>query len=307
MANDREAIGGNKPPPNADPMREKLERENKEFLDTAADLELKSFKLPELVNTDEDAQAVADFVALAKRFAKTVEDRRVAEKDPYLTASRSVDAFFGEIRNPVEAKITMLSGRVGAYQRAKAERERADRLERERLAREEQARAEQARIDAEEASKRAAAEAEAAAASMRSASADAEERAAAETRMREAEQTRLEQGRVAEEQAAAAAEAERIAEQSRRAAAGKVGQLAKVTTSGGASVGATTFWNHEVTNEADLVASLGVLGPYFTDDAIRAAVAAAKREAIRLGTVAELGIPGVRFFEDTRTNIRATK
>lgn len=293
----------NNPPEDAYLAR--LEEENESLANEAADLELEALELPAKVDTDEDAAKVTNFVAKAKLLSRKAEKKREETKEPWLTRGRTVDGFFKRLGAPVEARVQRLQADLNAFARAKAERERAERLERERLEREEAERqrreAEAARQEAERLQR----EAEAEAARIRSA-ADAEERAEAERRMREAEQEAAEQRRVAEAAAKDAAKAERVADTHGKAAAGPVGKLSKTTADGG-STSTTTFWNHRVVDEAKLLESLGVLGPHIAWDAVTTAVAVAKRKAVAAGSIADLSIPGVEFFQDQKTNVLVAK
>jgi len=293
----------NNPP--ADPYLARLEEEHEKLANDAADLELEALELPAKVDTEEDAAKVTNFVAKAKTLARNAEKSREAAKEPWLTRGRTVDGFFKRLSSPVETRIQRLQADLNAFARAKAERERAERLERERREREEADRqrreAEAARLEAERLQRVADEEA----ARIRSA-ADAEERAAAETRMREAEQQASESRREAETASKDAAKAERVADSHGKAATGAVGKLSKTTADGG-STSTTTFWNHRIADEAKLLESLGVLGPHISWDAVTSAVAVAKRKAVAAGTITDLAIPGVEFFEDVKTNVLVAK
>lgn len=302
---ERHELGANDPPPDADPLAERLAKEHADLVDSAADLELRACTLPDRADTEEDCALLIDFVADAKKVVKKASDAHTEEKAPYLRSGRTVDAFFKDVWTPLEARIASLSGKVNAYQRAKAERERAERLERERIERE----AAEAQRRAEEEARRAAAEAEerarAEAARIRSA-ADAQEREEAERRMREASQEAAAQRTVADEAGKDAAKSERVADAHGKAATGSVGKLAKVT-SGGASAPVSTFMNHRIVDGALLEESLGPLGPFLPNDAILQAITAAKRQHVAAGTLDGFTIPGVEFFEDSRTTIRTAR
>jgi hypothetical protein len=293
----------NNPP--EDPYLARLEEDNEALANDAADLELEALSLPEKVDTEEDAAKVTNFVAKAKLLARKAEKKREETKEPWLSRGRAVDGFFKRLSSPVVARVTRLEADLNAYARAKAERERAERLERERVERE----AAEARRREEEAARRKAEEAqreaEAAAARIRSA-ADAEERAAAEAQMREAEQEAAESRREAEAASKDAATANRIADTHGKAAAGPVGKLSKTTAAGG-STSTTTFWNHRIADEAKLLESLGPLGPHISWDAVTSAVAVAKRKAVASGTIEDLALPGVEFYQDQKTNVLVAK
>ena len=293
----------NQPP--EDPYLARLEEENEKLANEAADLELEALELPATVNTDEEAAKVTNFVAKAKTLARKAEGKRTETKEPWLQRGRTVDAFFKKLTSPVEARVQRLQADLNAFARAKAERERAERLERERLERAEAERQRQEAENARREAERLQRESEAEAARIRSA-ADATERAEAEARMREADQQAAEQRRVADAAAKDAAKSERVADSHGKAADGKVGKLSKTTTDGG-STSTTTFWNHRINDEAKLLESLGVLGPHIVWDAVTSAVAVAKRKAVAAGTISDLVIPGVEFFEDVKTNVLVAK
>jgi multidrug efflux pump subunit AcrA (membrane-fusion protein) len=295
----------NQPPEDADPFLERLEKDHEALADQAADLELEALSLPEKVDTEEDAAKVTNFVAKAKKLTREAEKKREEEKEPWLVRGRKVDAFFKRLSSPVLGRITRLEADLNAYARAKAARERAEREARERAEREAAEARRREEEAARQAAERAAQEAEAAAARIRSA-ADAEERAAAEAQMREAEQEAAEQRRAAEAAAKAGATATRVADAHGKAAAGPVGKLSKTTAEGGSTT-TSTFWTHRIADQEKLIASCGVLGPHLTLDAITSAVAVARRKAVAAGTIADLEIPGVEFFEDVKTNVTVAK
>lgn len=301
----RHAEGANLPPPETDPLRDRLSQDHSALIDGAADLELESFTLPELVNDDEQAAAVSDHVMKVKRLAARVESTRVEEKEPYLKSGRTVDGFFAQIANPLTARVASLTQRVNAYQKAKAAREQAERAERERVEREAAETARRAEQQARDDAERARKESEAAAARLRSA-ADAQDRAEQEAQMRAAEQERLAKNAEADAAAADAAAADRVADTHGKAAAAPIGALSRVT-SAGSTAGASKFWNHRIKDGEALFLSLGPLGKWISNDAIMQAIAAAKREHIAADTIKELVIPGVEIFEDTRTTIREGK
>lgn len=293
----------NNPP--EDPYLARLEEEHSKLADEAADLELEALSLPERVNTEEEAAKVTNFVAKAKTLTRKTEKTREGEKEPWLSRGRTVDAFFKKLAAPVSARVTRLEADLNAFARAKAERERAERLERERKEREAAEAKRREEEEARRAAERAQREAEEAAARVRSA-ADAEERAEAERVMREADQRAAEERRAAETAGKEAATASRIADTHGKAAAGAVGKLAKTTADGG-STSTTTFWTYRIADEEKLLESLGPLGPYVHRDAVAAAVNLAKRNHVASGTIADLSIPGVEFFQDQKTNVLVAK
>jgi hypothetical protein len=122
--------------------------------------------------------------------------------------------------------------------------------------------------------------------------------------MNEAEQRAAAARAEAKDAGKEAANAERFADTLDRAAEGSVGQLGRVSAAGTSSA-TTKFWNHRVKDADALISSLGPLGPHLTNDAIQSAIGVAKRAAVASGTIADLIVPGVEFFEDSRTVARA--
>lgn len=301
----RERIGSNEPPEELDNLTPRLERAYSDLIAEAADLELEAFDLPEAPDTEQQCAALVNFVGRAKNIRAKAEGKRVEEKEPYLENGRRVDAFFKGIQTPLDQRITSLTSKISAFQRAQAEREAAERRQRER---EERDRAEEARRTAEEARRKAEEEERRAreeAARIRSA-ADAQERDEAEQRMREAGQAAAQARDTAEEATKEAAQADREADVHGKAATGRAGQQGKITASG-ATAGQTKFWNHRITDAVELFESLGPLGPHFSNDAVAQAINSAKRHHVNAGTIDGLHVPGVEFFEDVKTNIRTAR
>lgn len=298
-------IGGNDPPTDAQLLALKLEQDHAELIAACAAVEIAAMALPEAPATDEECAAITELVAKAKAAVKKAEKTHTAEKEPFLSQGRVVDGFFKGLWTPLEATIKANEARINAYMRAKAEKERQERLaaarEQERIAQE--AAAEKERLEAEARAAERRAE-EAAEAIRKAATPEARQEAAAE--MNAAEQEGVAARAGAEDSAKEAAQAERIGEAHERAAGGSVGKLGKVTT-GGAGTAHTTFWNHRIKDADALVASLGPLGRHLTNDAIMSAIAAAKREAIAANTIEHFSIPGVEFFEDSRTTVRQAR
>ena len=81
-------------------------------------------------------------------------------------------------------------------------------------------------------------------------------------------------------------------------AAAKTADLVR-TTVGGVTVSAKSVWTFRIDDYAALEATMGPLGPYFTEDAVKAAIRSLMR--LRKGAVA---LPGVAIIEDTKATIR---
>lgn len=303
--NPREAMGGNNPPSDAELLSARLEREHAELASTAASIELRAFALPEKPATDEECATLVSFVADAKALVKKAEGSHTTEKAPFLSQGRVVDSFFKSIWTPMEARISANEARISAFMRAKAEKERQDRLAKER---EERDRAEAARLEAakKEREAREAEEAAAAAAEKLRQAATPEERQEVAAELNDAEQTAAAARAGAKDATKEAAAAERVGDAHGRAATGSVGKLGKVTGTG-AGTAHGNFWNHRIKDAAKLIASLGPLGPHFGNDAIIQAIGSAKREAVAAKTIESLAIPGVEFFEDSKTTVRQAR
>lgn len=102
-----------------------------------------------------------------------------------------------------------------------------------------------------------------------------------------------------------ALDSQAVADKLDRVSTGSAADLVRTQTAGGTVTSATTL-AFEVTNNDDLRAALGDLGPFFgqteIEKAIRAYVAAAKRMGKDAGTIKPLA--GVRFFADRSARVR---
>ena len=300
------AIGHNVAPlDHADDLVRRLELENAELFAEAVKLDEDARKLPKSPSTDEESGTVQDHVVAVKKLRKRIEDLRTTEGRPYLDATKALNALASDYDDPLGELAKTLTERVGIYAKAKAERERAERLERERLEREraeeerrkeEAARAEAARIQRE---------ADEAAAKIRKAK-DAEAREAAEKEMREKEAAAAVLRKQAEAASEQAAKSERRADAAEKAAHGDVGKMSKVSA-GGSTSSVSAFWEFHITDAEKLIASLGPLGPYLSNDTIQQAVGRAVREHTSAKTITTLKLPGVTITESTKTNISARR
>lgn len=303
-------VGDNRPPlDDADHVGKRLEREHAALLAEASNLEAESYALPEAPETDADSAKISDFVIRVKRVAKRLDDTRTEAGRPYLEAGRVINALFNDYREPLIEKRTgladRLTERVTIYNNSKAEKERAERLERERQERaraDEARREEQRKRDEAEAAQRRADEA---AAQVRAAT-DKATREAAAAKMREEERTAASARREAETQATTAASAERKADQNERAASAPTGQLGRVSD-GGSTSSVSRKWTHTITDAGKLMASLGPLGEYLSNDTISQALARAVRERAAAGSIETFVVPGCRFFQEAKTNITARR
>lgn len=306
--NPRAVVGGNEPPlAPPDKIAAALELEHAELLTEAAGLESGSYALPEQPANDEESAQVTDYVVRVKKVAKRLEDARTEAGRPYLEAGRNINALFADFHGPLVAKkeglADRLTQRVTIYSNAKMEREAAERRERERQERERaeaQRREEQRLRDEAEAAQRLADEE---AARIRNAK-NAEERAAAQKRMQDAETAAAAARRDADKADEAAGKAERKADVQARAADGP--GLGRVSAAGSTS-SVTKEWTHAITDAQALMRSLGPLGEYLSNDTISQALSRATRERAAAGSIGAFVVPGVKFFQQDKTNIRASR
>lgn len=152
-------IGHNKPPE----VSALIDRLRDEFAELFAEAESAAFagsNIPEKIKDEAANTKATDAVKRMGTALKAVEDARVLEKEPYLTASREVDGFFKEMKTVIDVAKRTAEDRIGVYLRAKAAEERRAQEEIERKAREE---AERQRLAAEKARADKNADAEAAA------------------------------------------------------------------------------------------------------------------------------------------------
>ncbi len=137
-------IGGNNPPNPQGLLQEKLLESTMELRNRYDELIEALPRVPAQCDDDETAGKMGDFVKLLTSCQKAFETKRVGEKEPYLSLSRSVDGFFKKYTETLETSAKKISDSLGVYLRRKeAERrkqaEEAARLQREeseRLARE---------------------------------------------------------------------------------------------------------------------------------------------------------------------------
>lgn len=135
-------IGDNRPPAEEDPLRARLHEQQADLMRRRDELLAASTRVPDAIETEEEAQRAADFVKQITAAIKAAEGRRVAEKEPFLVSSRTVDGFFKGITEPLDRVKPGILQKLTAFQRRKEQEERRRREEEERRAREEQRRRE---------------------------------------------------------------------------------------------------------------------------------------------------------------------
>lgn len=233
IANPMPGIGDNRPPSDADPLRERLSEDYADLVTRRDDLLEAAERIPE-IDSDSIAGKVADFIKQLAATVKAAESHRVAEKEPYLASGRTVDGWFKGISDPLSAKKKAVEQRLTVYQRKKAEEERRRREEAERIA----------RAEAERQRK----EAEAAAAAL-------------------AEETDLDAAIEADERAKQA-QADAVAAE--RAADAKQAELSRTRGEYGSVASLRTFWVGEVEDRDRL--DLEALRPHFSLEDMNRAV-----------------------------------
>jgi hypothetical protein len=142
-------IGHNHPPGRVDPiegLNARLAISHADLVARFRDLELACGRLPDPIDSEEDAATATDFIAQCQAHTKKAEAAHKREKDLFLKAGRAVDAFFKRRCDTLNAALAPAVSRLKAY--------------RDELARAEARRHEAARCAAAEEARRAAAEAE---------------------------------------------------------------------------------------------------------------------------------------------------
>lgn len=133
-----EALSNN-PPPDANPLRDRLMEAAAALRKRAAELLSAEARLP-VIDSDEAAGKVGDYVKIVAAAIKTADSDREREKEPYLAGGRTVDGFYKkEIIDPLDALKRRVSAKITAYLREKEAAERARREAEERAAREAEA------------------------------------------------------------------------------------------------------------------------------------------------------------------------
>lgn len=140
-------IGDNRPPEDADPLHDRLTDTHANLINRHAFLlAAEAQRIPEVIEDDATNAAVNDYIADLTKCIKALEGARVAEKEPFLTAGRSVDGFFHKLQASLDDTKQTANDAATIYGRKKRDAERKRREEEERLAREA---AQQARQEAE--------------------------------------------------------------------------------------------------------------------------------------------------------------
>ena len=96
-------LGHNRPPADADPLRDRLGEEYATMKDRHDALLASVKAVPEVV-TDANAGRVADFVKQVGAHTKALDIARVAEKEPFLNGGRTVDGYFKTMTGALESR-----------------------------------------------------------------------------------------------------------------------------------------------------------------------------------------------------------
>lgn len=227
-------IGGNNPPDDSTILTDKLTEKYDPQLKRRDELLEAAKRVPEEITDEETAQKAVAFEKQLALLVKESETIRVAEKDPFFQAGKTVDSWFHGLMDPLNDALTSVTNRRVAYQAKKAEDERKIRQEAEDKAHKE---ADEAALLAQEAADKA-----------------------------RGPKT-LEKALVAEE---AATEAAQKADEAAEAAAAPASDLGKVHSSLGATGSFKMEWTGSITELASL--DLDALRAYISFDELEKSV-----------------------------------
>lgn len=296
-------IGDNRAPLTPpDELENRIELEHVELFDQAMALDAAGLKLPTEPATDEEADQLADHAVALRTLGGRIEKLRTEAGRPYLEGQRVINRVFGAYGETCDAGIKEMTRRVDVFRRAKEARERRDReiaeAAQRAIAAEQRAQAEAAADAAREAQEKA----EAAAEALKRAN-TAEALAEAEAALRASEAQASEQRLEADRHAQEAAQAESAADANAHAASAPAsGRL----SAGGASTVGTKRWMHRIDDASKLLASLGPLANWLSNDAVSQALGAAVRDGVRDPPDGN-AFPGVVIFQSNDTVIRGSR
>lgn len=263
--------GHNRPPPlTAEELQAYLAGEYVKLLKLRDDFLGGIERAPLVIENDETAGRMGDFsVKQLAAWLKSWEGLRISEKEPYLSAGRTVDGFFQKAATALERGKAEIDRRRKLYADKKAAIERAAReAEARRIAEEVAKREAEARRLAQEAAKR---EAEAQSMDALDEAIDAH-------------------GAAAEAAKAAAAKEEEFAA-AQRAAAAKSAELSRTRGDHGSVTSLKEFWTFRDLDRARL--DLEALRQHLPEDALEKAI----RSFIKAGG---RKIDGAHIYQDTR-------
>jgi len=233
----------NNPPTDEELIRERLSMDYGSLIERQAELLEGVPNVPEVIETEEDCEKVADYLKQMKIAAKEADGFRADEKEPHNLAGKTIQAWFKDLGNPLTAYVTKFTFRIKTYHDKKLAVERIKREEAEHIA----------RAEAEEAAKKAR---------------EAEEAASNDETLADAV--------IAAE---AAGKAQKDADKATKAASASSNVITKVKSASGVTTSMSTFMNFRNLNMATI--DLDVLRPFISQDVIEKAIRAAIRNEIR--------------------------
>lgn len=129
-------MASNLPPKDANPLADRLAEQHAALLERTDQLVAALARVPAVVD-ETTIDRAAGYVKQLREHAKAVEAIRVAEKEPYLANSRTIDAFFKAALDRLTNASTEVERRLKAYMAAKVAAERLRREQEAKAAREE--------------------------------------------------------------------------------------------------------------------------------------------------------------------------
>lgn len=302
-ASDRAVASTDNAAPDGDPFLDALETRHIELIERQGLLEVESFKLPKEPKSDDDVALITAWVVKADRLRIDAEKARKVEKADFLELGRKVDGLFNGIGEQMSAKARKLEQRSAPYletkriaaEAAAAEVARVAKIEADRLAaiaEEQQAELDRQRDALQAEQDRLAGAATASAGPEGSGSAPDTNAVREQHAALQGQQMALEETQAASERATLNAE---VAQETASGAG-----LNK-TRGGGGNASTEKVWVAVVEKWPAVLASLGPLGQFFTEQIIRDAVDRAAKKELRPA------IPGVRYSQEIRVKTNATR
>lgn len=134
-------IGHNAPPSDAAILREQLSTTHAELGKRADELLAGVARVPAAIEDEAMEKRAIEFAKQIGAHEKLCDGTRKTVKAPYQEAVKVVDAFFGNMVDPLKTGRDSVLRKLTAFQAAKAEKERREREEAARIAAEEAAKA----------------------------------------------------------------------------------------------------------------------------------------------------------------------
>lgn len=111
-------LGHNNPPSDQELLAEELMERNRAIIERAAALLKAEERAPKVLETDEHASAVVEFIKQINTCTKGLEDARKREKEPFRVKAAAVDTFFKANMDALDRVLSRV--RVGLDQFTKA-------------------------------------------------------------------------------------------------------------------------------------------------------------------------------------------